>query len=207
MKHKFGVVCLCLSSLMTFNALANDSATVLKEKLSKVPSLKANFTQVVTDINHREIQRAKGVLALETPNKLYWHLTSPDESLIVADGKDVWLYNPFAEEVTAMDMKDVISASPIALLVHHDAKTWKDYKVTQNSNCFSIKPKAVDSTVTDVGLCFTNNTLSTLNIQDNQGNLSKFALKGQHSLTAKDEGLFKFTVPDGVDIDDQRATN
>lgn len=206
MKKTLSIACICVSSLISASVFAADNAAAeLRTNLNNIPTLKANFTQVVTDVNNREIQTAKGQLALTTPNKLYWHLTSPDESLIVADGKDVWLYNPFAEEVTAMDMKNVISASPIALLVHRDENTWQDYQVTKSGDCYNIKPKAIDSQVIGVKVCFAHNTLTSLNIEDSQGNLSQFTLNDQQALTLDDKRLFTFKVPKGVDIDDQRT--
>ena len=49
---------------------------------------------------------------MQRPNRFNWHTTSPDESLIVADGKDVWVYDPFVEQVTALKMKDAVLNTP-----------------------------------------------------------------------------------------------
>lgn len=204
MKQIIRLSVLGLSALLSTAAMAND-ADQLKQQLSHLNGMTADFQQQVTDVNHKEIQQGSGVIALAYPNRLYWHLTEPDESLIVADGKDVWVYNPFAEEVTVMDMKDVIAASPIALLVHRDAKTWQNYNVTRDGECYHIKPKQLDSQVVGVDVCFKGQTLSTFSIRDSQGNDSRFKLKGQRALDAKDDALFKFTVPENVDVDDQRT--
>ncbi|MCF1439470.1 MAG: outer membrane lipoprotein chaperone LolA, partial [Shewanella sp.] len=138
----FSVIAMALA----FSAAADD-ATSLKQKLGHLNAVSADFQQTVTDVNDRQIQQGEGVIALAAPNRLYWHLTSPDESMIVADGKDVWIYNPFAEEVTVMGIDDVIAASPIALLVQQDDKVWQDYSVTQQGDCYQIKPKSLDSQV------------------------------------------------------------
>jgi outer membrane lipoprotein carrier protein len=77
-----------------------DAASDLKQ-LSSVNVFSATFAQTVYDSKGKELQRAGGLL-VQRPNRFNWHTTSPDESLIVADGKDVWVYDPFVEQVTAL---------------------------------------------------------------------------------------------------------
>lgn len=199
-------LCGSLVSLLMFSSMSvqADDAAALKSKLSQIDNLKANFSQTVTDLNQKVIQTGKGVLALAFPNRFYWHLTEPDESLIVADGSDVWIYNPFAEEVTVMDVNQAINASPIALLVHRDEKTWAQYKVKQDGDCYNIKPLNVDATMSSVEVCFNGQALTEIVLDDQQGNVSQFRLSDQTQLTKAESSLFTFILPDGVDVDDQR---
>lgn len=209
MRKHLGVVT-ALTLLLSTSVFADDSEQ-LRERLIKADSLKADFTQQVTDINDKVIQSGKGVFALAYPNKFYWHLTEPDESLIVADGKDLWIYNPFAEEVTVMDFSDAIEASPMALLVHRDEQTWSKYSVEQvmpesGKACYFIKPKAIDSNVVTVTVCFNETQLTDFNLLDEQGNHSQFQLSNQTVVATDETSLFEFTVPTNVDIDDQRSS-
>ena len=193
-----------LSPMLYSNAVLADDAKQLRETLNGTESLKADFKQTVTDINKKVIQTGAGVFALAHPNQFYWHLTSPDESQIVADGKDLWIYNPFAEEVVIMDFAEAINASPIALLVHRDDATWSQYAVTKQQDCYEIKPKAIDSGILSVKVCFKNAQLANFNVADDKGNLSQFDLSNQQAITDKDKALFSFVLPDNVDVDDQR---
>ncbi|MEC4723950.1 outer membrane lipoprotein chaperone LolA [Shewanella sp. D64] len=203
MRKTLSALVLTLPLLTSHYALADESSA-LKTKLAEVATLKAKFEQTVTDINNKLIQKGSGIFALAYPNQFYWHLTAPDESLIVADGKDVWIYNPFAEEVSVMDLNQAINASPIALLVHRDEKTWSQYSVTRNNDCFSIKPKSIDAGVESVKVCFDDKTLTEMVLQDQQGNISQFMLSEQTAIADAELSMFKFTVPEDVDIDDQR---
>ncbi|MCK8046983.1 outer membrane lipoprotein chaperone LolA [Shewanella sp. 1CM18E] len=203
MKKILTIAMLSLPMFCQTSAFASASDD-LKLKLAEISSLKANFNQKVTDINDKVIQTGEGVFALSQPNQFYWHLTAPDESLIVADGTDVWVYNPFAEEVSVMDINQAINASPIALLVHSDDSTWSQYNVTQSNNCFDISPKDTDSGVSEVQVCFNGTELTQMVLTDQQGNISDFTLTDQHVIAEQDKDLFKFIVPDDVDIDDQR---
>lgn len=203
MKKLLAIAALSLPLLTSFTTQAEESAA-LKAKLTKLESLKANFTQKVTDLNSKVIQTGEGIFALSHPNQFYWHLTAPDESLIVADGTDVWIYNPFAEEVSVMDLNQAISASPIALLVHSDEDTWSQYRVESEGDCFKIMPKSIDAGVSSVEVCFEQDLLTKMVLEDQQGNISEFKLSEQQAIAEADADIFKFTVPDDVDIDDQR---
>jgi outer membrane lipoprotein carrier protein len=209
MNKRFIVLSLLLTtSLSCFAAMADD-ATQLREKLSNIDSLHATFSQQVTDINNKPIQSGSGVFALAYPNQFYWHLTEPDDSLIVADGVNLWIYNPFAEEVTVMDVAQAVDASPMALLVHRDEATWAKYSVTKRAvnakaSCFDIQPKKLNSNVVAVSVCFEASQLVKFNLTDEQGNLSQFALTQQRTVKPDEANIFEFAVPDNVDIDDQR---
>ncbi|WP_425313939.1 outer membrane lipoprotein chaperone LolA [Shewanella salipaludis] len=197
--------------LMTQTYVWADDAELLRARLTDMSSLRAEFQQTVMDVNQKLIQQGSGVFALAYPNQFYWHLTAPDESLIVADGTELWIYNPFAEEVTLMDMDQAIQASPIALLVHRDAQTWAQYDVSRDVSdddpaheCFAIRPKATDTSVQAVNLCFEAKLLTDFRIEDEQGNLSRFRLSEQRPMQDSEMALFHFSAPADVDIDDQR---
>ena len=209
MNKRITVLSLLLTTSLSSVAAMADDATELRAKLSNIDSLHATFTQQVTDINSKPIQTGSGVFALAYPNQFYWHLTQPDESLIVADGANLWIYNPFAEEVTVMDVAQAVDASPMALLVHRDEATWAKYSVTkravsEKSTCFDIQPKKLNSNVAAVSVCFEASQLVKFNLTDEQGNLSQFALTQQRKVKDNEANIFKFAVPDNVDIDDQR---
>ncbi|QDE33207.1 outer membrane lipoprotein chaperone LolA [Shewanella polaris] len=209
MNKRFAVLSLLLTTSLSCFAATADDATELRAKLSNIDSLHATFAQQVTDINNKPIQTGSGVFALAYPNQFYWHLTQPDESLIVADGANLWIFNPFAEEVTVMDVAQAVDASPMALLVHRDEATWAKYSVIKQDvkgtlHCFDIQPKKLNSNVVAVSVCFDADQLVKFNLTDEQGNLSQFTLTQQRLVKDNEADIFKFAVPDNVDIDDQR---
>lgn len=64
-------------------------------------SFHASFTQKVTDGSGNAVQDGQGDLWVKRPNLFNWHMTQPDESVLVSDGKTLWFYNPFVEQATA----------------------------------------------------------------------------------------------------------
>ena len=102
---KIAITCALLSSLVASSVWA-DAASDLKSRLDKVSSFHASFTQKVTDGSGAAVQEGQGDLWVKRPNLFNWHMTQPDESILVSDGKTLWFYNPFVEQATATWLKD-----------------------------------------------------------------------------------------------------
>ncbi|WP_133406811.1 outer membrane lipoprotein chaperone LolA [Parashewanella tropica] len=206
MKKSIAITLLSSLGLFSISSFASD-ADDLRLKLSSLESLHAQFAQKVTDINGKVIQNGSGVFALSNPSKLYWNLVDPDESLIVANKDTVWVYNPFAEEVTIFDLDQATASSPMTLLIHRDKATWDKYSVVKKDQCYGITPKANQDNVTKVNACFKGNDISSFAIHDSQGNISLFTLSEQRALSPEESSLFDFVPPKDVDVDDQRPQN
>ena len=66
-----------------------DAASDLKSRLDKVSSFHASFTQKVTDGSGNAVQDGQGDLWVKRPNLFNWHMTQPDESILVSDGYNI----------------------------------------------------------------------------------------------------------------------
>ena len=160
---------------------ADSSKVKLMAKLAKIEFFSAEFTQKIFDETGNELQQGNGLLSVSKPNLVNWQTTSPDESLIVSDGSNLWFYDPFVEQVSVYSLANAIANTPILLITSNDARLWRDYNVAEN----------VD-----------NVELSAFNILDATGQLSVITLANHDD--KPDMSLFTFTVPEGVYLDDQR---
>ena len=102
---------LWLSMLVAVPMLATTSAwatpqQTLSSRLDKVNAFSANFTQKVISPDGEILVDGTGDLSIKRPNLFRWDTKTPDASLLVSDGKTVWYYSPFVEQVTAMWLKD-----------------------------------------------------------------------------------------------------
>ncbi|MEG7483999.1 outer membrane lipoprotein chaperone LolA, partial [Citrobacter freundii] len=93
---RIAITCALLSSFVVSSVWA-DAASDLKSRLDKVSSFHASFTQKVTDGSGAAVQEGQGDLWVKRPNLFNWHMTQPDESILVSDGKTLWFFNPFVE--------------------------------------------------------------------------------------------------------------
>jgi len=187
----------------------NTSATYKKElinKLSQIKQFSATFTQEVIDNTGNVLQRGGGSLAVKRPNLVHWETTSPDESLIVSDGKSIFLFDPFIEQVTAYKLDGAIANTPILLITSDDPLLWEQYSVSRlSNNNFVIYNNEPNSRIKSLKINFSDEgKLSGFTFLDVTGQLSKVELTKVDLSTDLAASLFTFTVPEGVYLDDQR---
>lgn len=200
---KLLTVCCLLSAFVVTSAFA-DVRSDLQARLDKVNTLEADFTQTVYAADGVKIQSGQGKLWLKRPSLFRWHMTEPDESILVSDGKTLWFYNPFVEQVTITRLKEVTEDTPFMLISRNNAADWGNYSIMQTGDKFELTPKPNKASLKPF----------TINVKKN-GQIDSFVAKeldGQHStyvLTKQstasiDVAQFTFIPPKGVTIDDQR---
>jgi len=181
-----------------------DAAGDLQGRLDKVSNFHASFTQKVTDGSGAAVQEGAGELWVKRPNLFNWHMTQPDESVLVSDGKTLWFYNPFVEQVSANWLKDVTSNTPFMLIARNQASDWKQYNIKQNGDDFVLTPKDSAGNLKQFTINVDRNgTIHTFSAVEQDDQRSSYALKAQQS-TPVDMSKFTFTPPQGVTVDDQR---
>lgn len=194
--------------------IAQQSKHALMAKLAKITFFSAEFQQTIFDESGNTLQQGAGQLSVSKPNLVNWHTVTPDESIIISDGSNLWFYDPFVEQVSVYALESAIANTPILLLTSDDPKLWQDYSVSQlDENRYLVSATNENSRVKSLELSFSrqnddNETqeLVAFNILDATGQLSVFNLTNlrRASVQQPSTSLFKFTVPEGVYIDDQR---
>jgi outer membrane lipoprotein carrier protein len=186
---------------------ADDSKRELMAKLAKIEFFSAKFNQQIFDEAGNKLQQGSGVLAVSKPNLVNWQTMMPDESLIVSDGKNLWFYDPFVEQVSVYSLESAIANTPILLITSNDEQLWQDYSVKQlTDNRYLISANNENARVKSLELSFVQKLnhleLAAFNILDATGQLSVITLT--HQDKAPKASLFTFSVPAGVYLDDQR---
>jgi len=181
-----------------------DAASELKNRLAAVSTLHADFKQTVYSADNKVVQDGRGELWLKRPNFFRWHMTSPDESLLVSDGKTFWFYDPFVEQVTINLLSNVTDNTPFMLITRNSDTEWQKYTIKQKGDTFTLTPKTksddlkpFDITVNKDGM------INTFVAKESDGQRSVYQLSS-HSSAAISADKFEFTVPKGVTVDDQR---
>ncbi|GKW02298.1 outer-membrane lipoprotein carrier protein [Pectobacterium carotovorum subsp. carotovorum] len=194
----------CLIAGVTSTAVYADAAKDLQGRLNKVNSFHANFSQKVTSADGAAVQEGEGELWLKRPNLFNWKTTSPDESTLISDGKTLWFYNPFVEQVTATWLKDATGNTPFILITRNDTSDWNKYDVRQKGDDFELTPKSASGNLKQFAInVTTNGTIKQFTATEQDGQRSTYVLKNQQN-GAVDAAQFTFTPPKGVTLDDQR---
>lgn len=195
--------CCVLTTFASASALA-DGASELQQRLDKVNSFHASFTQKVTDGSGANVQDGQGELWVKRPNLFNWHMTAPDESIIISDGKSLWFYNPFVEQVSASWLKDATSNTPFMLIARNQANDWKQYNIKQQGDQFSLTPKSDAGNLKQFTISVSRSgTINQFSAIEQDGQRSNYELKSQQN-GAISPDKFTFTPPKGVTVDDQR---
>ncbi|MBA0218712.1 MULTISPECIES: outer membrane lipoprotein chaperone LolA [Pectobacterium] len=194
----------CLIAGVTSTAVYADAAKDLQGRLNKVSSFHANFSQKVTSADGAAVQEGEGELWLKRPNLFNWKTTSPDESALISDGKTLWFYNPFVEQVTATWLKDATGNTPFILITRNDTSDWNKYDVRQKGDDFELTPKSASGNLKQFAInVTTSGTIKQFTATEQDGQRSTYVLKNQQN-GAVDAAQFTFTPPKGVTLDDQR---
>lgn len=193
----------CVWSL-SFNALADDGAA-LKKKLASIRQFSAHFEQQVVDAQGKPLQNGSGEMVLQRPDRFRWKAKKPDDNLIVSDGKAVWLYDPFVEQVTVMSLSKAVVNTPFLLISSTDDKIWNNYLIDQDGSAFTITSKQKDQRIESLRMVFDNqNHITRMEVNEAQGQRSEFTLSSFNANPVIKSDTFNFKTPEGVMVDDQR---
>ncbi len=191
--------------LVATSTVNNKDKEQLINKINKMSYFSAGFRQTVVDHEGNALQEGRGVLTINKPNLVHWQTLTPDENLIVSDGENLWFYDPFIEQVTIYSLTNALSNTPILLLTNNDASLWDAYQVQQKqADVFLVTAVNTNSQIHQLELTFNGDLLNRLSIVDATGQVSNIQLENIDISKAPEASLFKFIVPDGVSIDDQR---
>jgi outer membrane lipoprotein carrier protein len=189
--------------LVTFNASA-DGIKSLKSFYEQTNSMRAEFTQVVTDKQGRKVQEVQGEMQLKRPNKFRWDYNKPYEQQIISDGKEVWLYDTELAQVTVRELSKALGSSPAALLAGDAAldKNFKFTNVDRKSDIEWVKatPQAEDSGFDSILLGFKAGELKQMELVDSFGLQTKINFNRIEQNPNLDNKMFLFKVPKGVDV-------
>ena len=176
----------------------------LNQRLQQTEGFSADFSQQVISPEGDVVMEGEGEVEISRPSLFRWTTTTPDENVLVSDGKTLWYYSPFIEQVSIYWQEQATEQTPFILLTRNRASDWENYRVSQQGDVFTLIPTAVDS----------NQGKFELEI-DKKGAVKGFSVieqDGQNStfkfnnidLNKPKADRFSFTIPNGVEVDDQR---
>jgi len=188
---------------VSFNVFASGDESdkqALQSLLKQTQSLSAEFEQQVKDEQGEVLQTLSGTLKLKRPANLYWRTKEPDESVMVANGKKVWYYNPFVEQVTIYAQQDMVDDSPLLLVLNSNGNQWQNYNVSFRDNRYFVEHQTNGS---KLELRFTDEKLTEITMVQAQGERTELMLNNVALNETISDEQFVFDVPADVDVDDQ----
>ncbi|OCG06602.1 outer membrane lipoprotein carrier protein LolA [Gilliamella sp. wkB178] len=192
---------LLVGLFLSMSALAGDKE-VLQQRLDKIDGFYARFTQDVKTADNQPVQQGKGDLWVTRPYYFNWTINEPDETSIISDGKNMWVYTPAVEQVSVMDLKKTVDNRLMLLITDSHNPIWNVYQVTRKQDSFTLKPTDGSNQDFIISVLPTG-MISNFTIIEEDGQRSFYDLSRQQ-LGKVELSKFNFVPPVGVTIDDQR---
>lgn len=194
---------LVLQLLISQAALA-DGVSSLRDFFNNTQTMRATFSQMVTDNKGRKVQEVEGTMQLQRPNKFRWDYNKPYEQQIISDGKDVFLYDTDLQQVTIRALSKAIGSSPAAMLAGGDAVeksfTLKNANRKDGLTWVLALPKDKDSGFDRVLLGFKDEKLRKMEMYDSFNHVTHITFEAVERNPVLQDATFLFTPPKGVDV-------
>lgn len=186
-------------------ASATDSVARIEAYLANLKTLSAEFVQVVQDRRGQVTDRASGTLSLQRPDRFRWDYREPHEQVIVADGRQLWLYDPDLEQVTVRSLEQGLGATPAMLLSGAgkvgDAFVAGPVERSRDWTWCRLVPKQQGSDFERVSLAFdAKNELAAMELVDKLGQTTLIEFRQLQRGARLDPALFRFVPPPGADV-------
>jgi outer membrane lipoprotein carrier protein len=200
--------CVAMLILMTLSWWPRPSqatpASDVEKLLDGVSSWSADFTQTIDDGHGKVVRSAAGKLYLQKPGKFRWDYSQPSQQLILADGKQIWLYDKDLQQANVRDM-DVSLASTPAVLLSGGASVSSQFDVTAlpksgGLDWYQLVPKHPDTDFQMVRIGFNKGELASLFLADKLNQVTQLTFSNTQRNAKLIPDLFTFTPPPGVDV-------
>jgi outer membrane lipoprotein carrier protein len=201
-KMFLGLVGLVMLSMAT-HAWSDAAGEVLWDKLRAIQSMQADFTQKMW-AKKRVLSKSSGSMALARPGHFRWETKKPMAQLLIADGKQFWLYDVDLEQVTVRPQANIEGAAAGLFLGDDKARFVHDFKVTKTqkdkSDVFKLQATAKQANIQRMMLRFEGAVLMRMDLYDQLGQRTAIAFQHVNNNPELSSGLFQFTPPKGVDV-------
>lgn len=186
---------------------ARDDAEAL-ERLSNtmdgLRTLQADFEQTVLDANLEQVRESRGSLQVMRPGKFRWEYRTPFEQTIVADGVNLWTYDPELEQATVKPLQETLASSPASLLTGSKPLS-EEFDVKEIGPAgelywIELVPRVQDTDFEHVRVALHEGELDTMELADNLGQTTRIRFTNLQRNIELAAGTFTFTPPEGADV-------
>ncbi len=185
-------------------APAHADVAQLQQYFAGLKALSADFAQTVYDGHGKVVERASGHMYMERPRRFRWEYRKPYPQLVIADGKQVWLYDKSLQQITVEPLSKALGATPLALLSGSEglSKVFAIHMLPAQGQLtwYQLRPREAQQQVQALRLGFADGELRVLEMDDALNRRTRIALSHLKRNPDLNPDLFEFTPPPGVDV-------
>lgn len=206
MKHVVKTV-LSLGICLTSFGVAGESGSAryeLERFANGMERFQADFTQTVRSQDGQVQDQTQGQVWLQSPDKLRWIYSGEFPEVIVADSKNIWIYDASLEQVTVKPQSGQATDSPLMILADV-SKLDEQFKVTDLGDfedilLLELRSLDSESEFERILLGLVPGEIRMMAMEDAFGQRTEIHFENVLINPPFDPGLFRFTPPEGVDV-------
>lgn len=196
------------TGLLLATAVAGSAFAGARDRLDAftagLKGLDGSFSQQVYDARGELREASSGRVQLSVPSLFRWEYTEPYPQLIVADGENVWIYEPDLEQVSVRPQGAGEADSPLAALVD-PRQLERRYEIDEQAGSDGLEwlrltPKAEDGSFSSARLAFQGDQLARMELVDAVGQRTVIDFERWTRNPGFAAGTFTYTPPAGVDV-------
>ena len=201
---KFATNVLAAALLLATSAADAGARDQLDAFTKGLKGLDGQFSQQVFDPRGKQKEASTGRVAVSAPRLFRWEYAKPYPQLIVADGKNVWVYDPDLQQASKRPQGVEEANSPLAILLD-PAKLDRDFAVKDAGASGGIEwlqltPKQADAPFKTAKLGFGKAGLAQMEYVDALGQRTKISFSGWKRNPNFAKGTFVYIPAKGVDV-------
>ncbi|PIE68898.1 MAG: outer membrane lipoprotein carrier protein LolA [Deltaproteobacteria bacterium] len=200
----FVIICLLPGSLWAGEIAAN-----IQKQYQSLESFTASFDQKLTNAATKEVEARTGKIIFAKPRQIRWETLTPEKEVLVVSKKGVWDYFPEEEVAYMYAVEQVLQSKTMLRFISGEANLEEDFVIeNQGDDNGLIKLKLIPKEPeSNLVLAYAwvrpeNHMLAKVLIVDFFGNGNELALSQLAINPALEAGVFTFTPPKGVEVQD-----
>ncbi|MGA9574522.1 MAG: outer membrane lipoprotein chaperone LolA [Lysobacterales bacterium] len=176
----------------------------LERFATNLQRFQAEFTQTVKSQDGRIQDQTEGQVWLQVPDKLRWVYTGEFPEIIVADGKNIWIYDQSLEQVTVKPQSEQATDSPLMVLADVSRLDTR-FKVAELGDfddmmLLELRSLDSDSEFERILLGLVPGGIRMMAMEDAFGQRTEIHFTNVEVNQPADQDLFHFTPPEGTDV-------
>lgn len=187
-----------------FAAESGPARTELERFANELDRFQAGFTQTVKSQDGRIQDQSHGQVWLQSPDKLRWVYSGDFPEVIVADGKNIWIYDESLEQVTVKPQSDQANNTPLMILADV-SQLDEQFQVTELGDfegmlLLELKSLDTESEFERILLGMAPGEVRMMAMEDAFGQRTEITFENVLMNPPPEPELFMFTPPEGADV-------
>jgi outer membrane lipoprotein carrier protein len=206
-------------ALAAGSAIAAAPGSALERFLDGLKTLRADFTQSVTDAQGQSSEHGSGTLLVQRPGEFRWDYTpqaaaaagaaappsAASGQLLIADGKNLWFYDRELAQVTVKPLADALSSTPMMLLSGPSSALEANFQIRDGGvhdglQWSDVIPRSGSGDFKSAELGFTHDQLARMIVHDQLGQTVRLEFTHAQRNPTIDAAAFAFKPPADVDV-------